>query len=1000
MKKVCTILFFLFLLSETYAQHTERVNTISFNVNEGLLQSQIHSIAFDKYNFTWLSFFNGIQKFDGARFSSVEVQDGLPDDKNVNFFSAADGTLYISHSYGISKYEAASDRFSLIKKYFMKQKFAPIFLGEYNDKIYAYSSNKTVLSFEVKNYERIEESPQHFGFMHESGFIHTFSNTIAGGQIATIRDERIVLFNLKTNEIAASMPKIENLGYYFLHLTSDKDVYFYVFDPAENGYAHLKKYNFISRKTTDILKVKRNNSTGFKSSLTSIGNYQYFSLYDHLYRNNPGSFANNEEIVNIQNQPITGQSYISTLTQDRLGNIYVLTSNDGFKIITPNSYGLKYYGKQNKGNDFIISICADKANGRVLAGTYGNGLLIYDTMQRIIKHIKFLPGQINAFTPINIVKAGDGGYILFCFGKKNGWKLSRDLNKIVEIPVVRNDNKPILDVGYYGNILRNTAGECVVQSESRVYFVAPNKKSILQKEVEVLDGYNGTLYKNKFVTFSNDSLLFYSADYKHISKRTPLPQTGAVRCMTADKNYIYVGGNKGVFKVDSLGKIIFHFTKKDGLPDECIYAMNIQENGDLWCSTNRGLFKLTPSLQILRITKEDGLQENEFNTSAVAIAEDGELFFGGVNGVSSFYPQNIVAKTQKTDIIFTSIKINNKPFATDSLATWQLKKLELDHTQNSLAFEFIAQLVGNPAQLVYQYKMEGVDKDWLQNDDLQAVRYFLAPGRYVFKVYASNIFTPDAKAMKSIEIIIKPPYYSTWWFRLILFALAIVLIYYIVSRSQAVKYKKKLSAMAHQAELQNEREKISKDLHDSIGAYANVVLYKTEMLKDEKDPEQVHDHVSDLEFATKDIIVSLRENIWALKQDNFTAEECYLRIKTFLHAITRYYPQINFRSKGLAPATTLLHYRNALHIVRMVQESVTNAIKHSAAENITVESKEENEVWEIQITDDGEGFDYDHIKTEDLGYGLKNMEHRAAEAGFKLSIKSIASQGTEIKIFI
>ena len=178
---------------------------------------------------------------------------------------------------------------------------------------------------------------------------------------------------------------------------------------------------------------------------------------------------------------------------------------------------------------------------------------------------------------------------------------------------------------------------------------------------------------------------------------------------------------------------------------------------------------------IFLLRKEDGLQENEFNTNVAAKSEDGEMFFGGVNGISSFYPASINDMRDSVNLFCTKIKVNNREYFADT-AVWNVSSIDLPYNENLLSFDFVAMGKNNPDQYVYQYKMEGVDDQWIQNEDLQTVRYFLPPGKYVLKVFASRFFDKDAKPMKEIHIHIHPPFYKTWWFFvLIAFACAAVL---------------------------------------------------------------------------------------------------------------------------------------------------------------------------------------------------------------------------------
>ncbi len=155
-------------------------------------------------------------------------------------------------------------------------------------------------------------------------------------------------------------------------------------------------------------------------------------------------------------------------------------------------------------------------------------------------------------------------------------------------------------------------------------------------------------------------ILFDSATFRE-RKKIAFKNTGGVRCFAKDEaNTIYLGSNKGIFNIDSTGKTPFHLNKQTGLPDECIYAMEFVSQQNLWCSTNKGIFRLNKDKSINYLKKEDGLQENEFNTNTVAIADDGELFFGGVNGISSFFPEAISHPNEAIKLLFTGIKINNK----------------------------------------------------------------------------------------------------------------------------------------------------------------------------------------------------------------------------------------------------------------------------------------------------------------------------------------------------
>jgi len=136
-----------------------------------------------------------------------------------------------------------------------------------------------------------------------------------------------------------------------------------------------------------------------------------------------------------------------------------------------------------------------------------------------------------------------------------------------------------------------------------------------------------------------------------------------------------------------------------------------------------------------------------------------------------------------------------------------------------------------------------------------------------------------------------------------------------------------------------------------------------------------------------------------LKKDNYTAEDCLFRIKNFIQPLSRYYAHIRFSLEGEAPAALQLHYGKALNAVRIVQEAVTNAIKHGSPSYIKITSKEVAGRWRLEILNDGKGFDYNAMRSSEQGNGLQNMEQRAGDAGFAISTIS-NENGTVITLLI
>jgi len=855
-------------------------------------------MAYDKNNFCWISYPNGIQKFDGQNFISVPIQPGLPDDKFAYFLRCANGDLFISHIKGVSKYEIGSNRFVQVYAHVSEKKPAQ-FIGEDHGIIYFYTASGNITGIDRRTFKVTDSSKTSFAeTATDNDYRPAISSNVIDHKVAFEVRGELFLWDLQKGQLVSHSGPIPEISPYLLRLKTGSQVIFFTYK-INNA---LQLYDFAT-STTSILPVKgKDNKSISRCVIFPWRNRILISFSDHLYETDSTLQVLGTEIMNYQNQPIAGVSGIPRIREDNFGNLCISTITAGIKKVIRNNYPVKYYGTEKREGNNILSILPDKNNNRILAGTSGNGLLIFDTLQHLIKHIKTLPGTDRPFSPVSIIKDNKGSYWLLCNSEENVWKLANDLSRMDPIPISF-ASPGEKRANYFGNFLFQDEKGSIIQSQNRLYRISFASNTISGEEFSRSYVMTGLYNNGTIISHANDELIFIDASMFKELKKIPFKNTGNVRCFARDvTGSIYVGSNKGIFKIDNEGRILSHLTKESGLPDECIYAMVLDESGALWCSSNKGIFKVKADNSILQLKKEDGLQENEFNTNVAARTDDGEVFFGGMNGVSSFYPAAINSVEEKISLLVTRIRVNNEEAFKDT-AAWNIQKINLPYDQNSLSFDFIAMANNNPGQYIYQYKMEGIDKQWIQNTDLQTVRYFLPPADYVLKLYAGRSFDKDAVPMKEIRITINPPFWKTWWFITAMILLLISGLAYGINSYNKKKYRKKLMELESEHKLQMERERISRDLHDSIGAYANAVLYNTELLEKESALDERSALMSDLKFASKDIITSLRETIWALKKDSYSAEECLLRIKNFVQPLSRYYSHIQFNVTGDAPTT-------------------------------------------------------------------------------------------------
>jgi two-component system, NarL family, sensor kinase len=211
-----------------------------------------------------------------------------------------------------------------------------------------------------------------------------------------------------------------------------------------------------------------------------------------------------------------------------------------------------------------------------------------------------------------------------------------------------------------------------------------------------------------------------------------------------------------------------------------------------------------------------------------------------------------------------------------------------------------------------------------------------------------------------------------------------------------MEQKRKQNELAVKDAEENERKRIAAELHDNLGVQANAILHNSGLLNIENDNDK---HVvTDLQETAKEMLHNLRETLWAMKATDVTVTDLWLRIINFMKQMGRHYSNIDFKVEGLPPENFMIASNQALHIVLVFQESVNNSVKHANATVITAASMYTNAGWQIQLSDNGKGFNLNDAKAKADSYGLSNMQQRAKEGNFNYHIESAIDKGTTTSI--
>jgi len=246
---------------------------------------------------------------------------------------------------------------------------------------------------------------------------------------------------------------------------------------------------------------------------------------------------------------------------------------------------------------------------------------------------------------------------------------------------------------------------------------------------------------------------------------------------------LWIGTTDGLNKLDRNRKRFSHYRLTDGLPSNTIQSMLEDGHGNLWLGTQEGLSRFTTSTKKVRnFTVNNGLQSNEFGVNACFKCQSGELYFGGIKGFNSFFPDSIKDNPSIPKIVITDFQIFNKSVSAGKEINGHVileksitdtKEIKLSYKENVFLFEFASLHFASPDNNQYAYMMEGFDNEWNHTDASRRVVTYtnLSSGEYVFRVKGSNCDGVWNEEGASIRIIITPPYWQTLWFKIILVAI-------------------------------------------------------------------------------------------------------------------------------------------------------------------------------------------------------------------------------------
>ncbi|MBI3500942.1 MAG: hypothetical protein HY063_04030 [Bacteroidetes bacterium] len=730
-----------------------------------------------------------------------------------------------------------------------------------------------------------------------------------------------------------------------------------------------------------------------------------------VYYPNSGKFflySHEKEVPNS-----LSSNKINTLSQGRSGMFWAATSDGGLNAFSPKTLKFNLFSPIPKGEDESvyekISCMLTDKNKNLFIGTKENGIYVIGENHKV-KNFRKEKSNANSISDNNvncifqdkdgkIFTGTDAGLNEFNSSSEKFRKIIFDKNySDGEISAVYEDRDNMLWIGTKDGSLfsfdeasnvssaysnnNNSGGQlsennitCITQSQNGIIWIGTYGSGL--KKFDRKTG--------KFFMYRSDDKVAHPIGGNFINKIYE-GKDGVLWISTQGGGLNVLHPNTNDFTV---------YTMLDGLPNNSLGSIFQDDSLKLWIGTDNGICRLSfdgEKIQQCRMFDMiDGLPTTEFYDGAICRNQNGRVLLSCKKGLITFHPDSLKNNPYKPPVIITDFMLFNKiiqPNDSSGILKNSIsitKELFLNHNQNSFSFEFTAISFINPMKNKYAFMLEGFDKDWIfHNAQNRTATYTnLDPGEYIFKVKASNNDGIWNEEGTSVKIFIASPYYKKWWFVLlcVFFTASICYTIYWIRLQRIL-------------EMEKVRTNIARDLHDDMGSALSSISIYNEVAKkmtEEKVPE-VASVLSNMGDTARESMDNMSDIVWAINPKNDKFSAIMERLRIFANPILEAKEiQLHLQfSESLGDLQLLMQHRKNIYLI--LKESINNIAKYSEAKNcfIIVEKKEKR--MNIQIKDDGKGFEKTELTLG--GNGLINMKNRAEELNGSLNISSEIVKGT------
>ena len=1015
MHRIYYLLILIFFLNNYQVLSQTKVVFKKIDNKQGLSQNGVLAIFQDKDGYMWFGTHYGLNRYDGFTFKNYYRGDSYNDlcgNTIQSILQDSAGNIWIATIEGITVYNPVTEIFYNLNKYsqnesVFKQTILSMklidsnILMSSNDGIWKFNPGKKLFTdiiaknicTTIDNYKlqaslklegiRVYQKDQQNNYLLIANN-HVIVSKIIDNKLLVI--DEIVLDSKNPIEVTT--------------LYKDSFSNFWV-GTAKHGLYQLKE----SKGNYSTIKIYPQKTNSIFSRITDIIQDDKSKLW--IISRSDGVIAiPKEKLEKNTFVPITFDEF--EISSKRIRSIYKSRDNTlwlgslGRGAFFYNSSGIKFKNYQFSNelnnssnsslNNYSRSISNDRYN-RLWFGTLFEGLFIYDREKE--KIIKYLLNNLSIFSLSEVDKnhylagTSDGLYLIthdkdkiktdkvlidnkvegvvFSICKKSNKYWIGTSNKLLSFvlsddfkisQVVTYNDKPLIDLKSQNTI------RCVKYDQNQnCIWIGTEMNGLIKAELDLKDNISRFVSFNKI--YKDYSISKYISDIY----------------IDNDNNY-WIGTRNGLVhfrinKMDNFSDMVI-YTNQNGLPSNMIQSIQSDKKGNIWIGTNRGLVKFNKlSHDIINYDINDGIQDYEFAEHASYIDNTGILYFGGINGVSSFSAEQMNTDSVTEHVFIQNIFING-------INSKEIKGLEttnnivLPHFRNNLKFSFISFNYQNPSKCKYAYMLDGYDKDWIYctSENRNAEYANLEKGNYIFKVKASNHDGVWNTNFTAIPLEIQASFWQTLPAFLLYSFILFILIFFVSSITKKRVQKK------HTEILEKEyHEKIEKVNQAKIQFFINIsheirtpltlIMCSVEKLigyfkinkEQEKEVGSIEKNISHMLNLTNELL-----EIQKIENGDYQINVRKDNIIEFLKNIIITFEPLADRQKIKLIFTgfesDIIVWYDANVLVKAFNNLISNAIKYTKSGGsieVSTTRSNNNEFLYINVSDDGIGIEKENI---------------------------------------